>query len=410
MTICQANPASQACAVAFGGDRRDLLRLLLRNAALTLVTLGIYRFWAKTSVRRYFWSHVRISNAPLSYTGRPLELIIGFLLALAVLLGLALAVLALRTMINAIAPGAEVMVDVLLYAALLVLIQIAVFRLWRYRLSRTEWRGIRFGLDGSTWGYAWRSMAWLGLTIVTLGCAFPWMRMALLRYRLGRVRYGDGRFVFDGNGAQMATSWAFAFAPILAAILLFTLANLDTIKDALDVAAAAGASLEWAALVRELEYTPGLGVAAVLAALLHVWYRVREFRYLIGRLRFGGASFKSAARASRVLAVFLLTAAAVFVLAACLALGLRTIGPSDLPFGEAIQAAWIFFRPIVTAIAIVLLVPVATNALFWFGLVRHVCGTLAVIDDGTFGAVGPATDRPPVQGEGLADLLDVGSL
>jgi hypothetical protein len=33
---------------------RSLAVLLLRNLGLTIVTLGIYRFWAKTALRQFF--------------------------------------------------------------------------------------------------------------------------------------------------------------------------------------------------------------------------------------------------------------------------------------------------------------------------------------------------------------------
>jgi uncharacterized membrane protein YjgN (DUF898 family) len=39
--------------VDFDGPRKRLFWLLARNFLLTIVTLGIYRFWAKTRVRKY---------------------------------------------------------------------------------------------------------------------------------------------------------------------------------------------------------------------------------------------------------------------------------------------------------------------------------------------------------------------
>ena len=40
----------------------SLFGLLLKNALLTVITLGFYRFWAKTRLRRYFWSGVHING------------------------------------------------------------------------------------------------------------------------------------------------------------------------------------------------------------------------------------------------------------------------------------------------------------------------------------------------------------
>ena len=65
-----------------------LVGIVVKNLVLTVITLGIYRFWARTRLRRYFWSNITISGEPLEYTGTGRELFVGFLIALAVLLPL----------------------------------------------------------------------------------------------------------------------------------------------------------------------------------------------------------------------------------------------------------------------------------------------------------------------------------
>src|SRR5215467_7699377 len=70
--------------VAYEG-RPGLVGLLSKNFFLTLVTIGIYRFWAATRLRRYLWSNIRIGGDGLEYTGTGRELFLGFLVALAVL-------------------------------------------------------------------------------------------------------------------------------------------------------------------------------------------------------------------------------------------------------------------------------------------------------------------------------------
>ena len=51
-----------------------------------MVTLGIYRFWLVTDVRRFLWSNTEIAGEPLEYTGTALELLLGFLVAIALLI------------------------------------------------------------------------------------------------------------------------------------------------------------------------------------------------------------------------------------------------------------------------------------------------------------------------------------
>src|SRR5215212_4229014 len=69
----------------FGGNERALWRLLVRGAVLLLVTLGIYRFWLATDVRRFLWSNTEIGGDGLEYIGTARELLLGFLIAIALL-------------------------------------------------------------------------------------------------------------------------------------------------------------------------------------------------------------------------------------------------------------------------------------------------------------------------------------
>ena len=37
----------------YSGDGNEIFKLAMKTSALTLITLGIYRFWAKTRIRKY---------------------------------------------------------------------------------------------------------------------------------------------------------------------------------------------------------------------------------------------------------------------------------------------------------------------------------------------------------------------
>src|ERR1700755_3567296 len=77
--------------VTFTGVRGDFRRLVMRGALLELVTLGFYRFWLATDMRRHFWSHTSVEGDAPEYTGTAMELLIGFLIALSILVPLNLA-------------------------------------------------------------------------------------------------------------------------------------------------------------------------------------------------------------------------------------------------------------------------------------------------------------------------------
>lgn len=121
-----------------------LVGIVVKNLLLTIITLGIYRFWARTRLRRYFWSNIAVAGEPIEYTGTGSELFVGFLIALAVLLPLGVVYAAVeRALLGNVT--ATIVLKTLYVVALATLIQAAKFRARRYRLSRTAWRGIRAG-------------------------------------------------------------------------------------------------------------------------------------------------------------------------------------------------------------------------------------------------------------------------
>ena len=64
---------------------QGMVALSFKNFFLRIITLGIYHFWGKTEVRRRIWSGVRINGEPLQYTGTGKEMLLGFVVVMAVL-------------------------------------------------------------------------------------------------------------------------------------------------------------------------------------------------------------------------------------------------------------------------------------------------------------------------------------
>lgn len=77
-----AGDAAGGNGFVYDGRLGELYVLFIKNLLLTIITLGIYRFWAKTRVRRYLWSHTSLFGDRFEYTGTGKELFLGFLIAL----------------------------------------------------------------------------------------------------------------------------------------------------------------------------------------------------------------------------------------------------------------------------------------------------------------------------------------
>src|SRR6202166_21961 len=184
---------------SFSGDRVEFRRLVTRGALLELVTVGFYRFWLATDIRRHLWSHTTVDGDAFEYTGRAKELLIGFLFALAILVPVYLAYFLVGLEVERFKAFASFPLFLFFY----LFGQFAIFRARRYRLTRTVWRGVRFWMDGSGWSYAWRSVLWGLLLGPTLGLAYPWRTAALERYKLRHTMYGSLRGRFEATGGQL---------------------------------------------------------------------------------------------------------------------------------------------------------------------------------------------------------------
>src|SRR5947207_421806 len=173
--------------VAFTGDRGAFLKLVTRGAALELVTAGFYRFWLATDMRRHLWSQTQIDGDAPEYPGRAKELLIGFLIAMAILTP----IYVLYFWVGIEVESAKSFASFPLFLFFYVFGQFAIYRARRYRLTRTVWRGVRFGMDGSGLAYAMRAMGWAVLMVLTLGLILPWREAALERYKMQHSHYGD---------------------------------------------------------------------------------------------------------------------------------------------------------------------------------------------------------------------------
>src|SRR6266545_6090236 len=68
----------------FHGTGGTLFGIHLVNTLLTLVTLGVYYFWAKTRLRRFLFSQTEIEGDRFAYHGTGRELLLGTLKAVLV--------------------------------------------------------------------------------------------------------------------------------------------------------------------------------------------------------------------------------------------------------------------------------------------------------------------------------------
>jgi uncharacterized membrane protein YjgN (DUF898 family) len=248
--------------VSFSGDRGEYRRLVTRSAGLELITVGFYRFWLATDIRRHLWSNTLIDGDAAEYTGRGRELLIGFLFALAILVPIYLAYFLVGLEVERFKAFASFPLFLFFY----LFGQFAIFRARRYRLTRTVWRGVRFWMDGSGWAYAMRAGLWALLSVITLGLALPWREAALERYKMRHCYYGDLQGSFEGSGWEFFQRgwWLWLLAAISAVAF---------------------------SLTKFLPFAPLLVVVA--APFIYAAFKATEWRWWISGIRFGGVRLES---------------------------------------------------------------------------------------------------------------------
>ncbi len=182
--------------MSFSGRGGEFFGMLVKGSLFMIPTFGFYRFWLITKLRRHLWANTQVAGETFEYTGTAKELLIGFLIALAVLTPLYLGYFMIGILLEEKAALASLPLIVFMY----VLAHFGVYRARKYRATRTTFRGIRFWMKGSGWAYAFRAVLWDLATLLTLGLALPWAMASLERYRMRHTYYGNVQGDFAGTG------------------------------------------------------------------------------------------------------------------------------------------------------------------------------------------------------------------
>jgi len=180
----------------YQGKGEDLFGITIINWLLTVVTLGLYYPWAKAKKLQYLYSNTTLNNEPFAFHGTGKEMFKGFIKAILIFVAL-YGILFLFVYLEMPIMGA-----LSFYLGFLAILPIAIHGAYRYRMSRTSWRGIRFGYRGNRKEFTIEFLKNIGLTIVTLGIYGSWMSINLRKYLLGNIRFGNAEFEYEGDGGE----------------------------------------------------------------------------------------------------------------------------------------------------------------------------------------------------------------
>ena len=349
------------------GKFTDVLALAAKNAGLSVATLTLYRFWARTSMRRRLWSRVNVLGDPLEYTGTAWELFRGFLISLPSFFLPAIFVFYIAPLL--MDPVLAFWLAAGFYVFAVPLVAAARYWMRRYQLSRTRWRGIRLGLAGSARAFAFASFGWTVLQTLSLGWYTPLARMNRAKMMWENTRFGDQPFEFvdDGQPPQKGLWWPFALG-------WFALPLAYLVAVLVVVAVAAGLAGTGYEPPRFDEMAPAnimifsISVVLLMALLMvFFWapYNAAAMNRIASLITLDGARFKLKARTLSLFAIQL--------------------------------SGWI-----ITILSLGLLAPMAG-----FLQVRYVINRLEIIGTPRFAEIGQSVVDGPRTGESLGDAFDL---
>jgi uncharacterized membrane protein YjgN (DUF898 family) len=438
MAVAETGTAAGAARhVRFIGPERDYWRIVVRGAILLMVTLGLYRFWLATDVRRYLWANTEIDGESLEYSGTALELLQGFLFAIALILPIYIAftitVLDLGAFGNFLSTSSVLL--------LVFLSQYGIYLARRYRLTRTVFRGLRFHQSGNAIHYSICAVWWWGWTVLTLGFAYPFTRAALERFKMRNTWYGDlqGRFVGSGwhlfiRGFLM---WLAVLIPMLATAVALLAINWSAVIAVLSGGGDVIGRIEKASprFLGQIGFAvTSFAVTLALVALLLPAFHAMVMRWWVAGIRFGEMSAVAHLRTRDVYAAYLrfgeivatshlrtrdvylaylrfigFLIAFIVVLLVGVFFGLIVLGAffeSGAMLTEFVTVAMMVGTYVVFMLGLITLFNATVTLAVW----RLTANSIALSDTRPIGQVKAAGDASSPLGEGIADVLNLGGI
>lgn len=261
----------QALHLFFRGNGGSLFGIHIVNVFLTVITMGIYTFWAKVKVRKYLWSQIEFSEDRFSYHGTGLELLKGLLRA-SVFFGIPYFAIAAGPELAGANAWIIIGGKILATCLFLLFIPIALVGIRRYRLSRTSWRGIRFSFRGRVKKFLKIFFGGWALTILSLGAYYPFYAVRSQAFFVTNSFFGTERFRFSGKGNDLLK---FFLLPYVCVTLIFALSFIPVAMLILEKGSSLTESFSYAGFLMG-----AIGVTYV------VMYTTWFFRYVVHQQRY----------------------------------------------------------------------------------------------------------------------------
>ena len=172
---------------SFTGSGSEFFKIWIVNVSLTILTLGIYSAWAKVRTNRYFYSHFKLDGEGFEYHAKPIEILKGRLIALALVLAYYFAA--------SLSPAMGALAAIALSVAYPVIIVLSL----RFHRRVTSYRNLHFRFHGRFRDAYKTFLLWPLIGIFSLGILYPLVLIKADRFVINNSAYGTEKFGFAGK-------------------------------------------------------------------------------------------------------------------------------------------------------------------------------------------------------------------
>ena len=196
----------------FNGSGDEYFKIWIVNILLTIVTLGIYSAWATVRTKRYFYGNTHLDDNNFEYHGKPMQILIGRVLAIVLLIAYVL------------------LAEVLPIAGMIFILAITLVMPWvvmrslKFNARMSSYRNVRFSFEGLT-SDAYKIFLLIplfpaivggllaallyfvldikstevmtvigGVALLAIFALVPLVETFMMRYRFNNLQYGQGKF------------------------------------------------------------------------------------------------------------------------------------------------------------------------------------------------------------------------
>ena len=174
----------------FTGNGKEYFGIWIVNILLTIVTLGIYSAWATVRNNQYFYGNTRLDDASFQYLAKPMTILKGRLIALAVFA------------VYIVLSNLYVEAGVIFALALIPAVPWIMVKSLRFKAINSAYRNIRFDFQGR-YGQAFMvSFIWPLLNLLTLLLLTPVVMKKTHEFFANGSRYGTSEFSLDASAGD----------------------------------------------------------------------------------------------------------------------------------------------------------------------------------------------------------------